>query len=73
MIGISFLRILRTAVQNLWRNVWLTVATTVIMIITLLMMTFLYFANVFGVQILQNIEEKVDTKHVGKVEVGGGR
>lgn len=60
MIGISFLRILRTAVQNLWRNVWLTVATTVIMIITLLMVSFLYFANVFGVQILQNIEEKVD-------------
>lgn len=60
MIGISFLRILRTAVQNLWRNVWLSVATTVIMIITLLMMSFLYFANVFGGQILQNIEEKVD-------------
>lgn len=60
MIGISFLRILRAAVQNLWRNVWLTVATTVIMVITLIMMSFLYFANVFGVQILQNIEEKVD-------------
>ena len=60
MIGISFARILRTAVQNLWRNVWLSVATTVIMIITLLMMSFLYFANVFGAQILQNIEEKVD-------------
>ncbi len=60
MIGISFVRILRAAAQNLWRNVWLSVATTVIMVITLLMMTFLYFANVFGGHILQNIEDKVD-------------
>jgi cell division transport system permease protein len=60
MIGISFLRILRAAFQNLWRNVWLSFATTVIMVITLLMMSFLYFANIFGGQILNNIEQKVD-------------
>lgn len=60
MIGISLLRVLRAATQNLWRNIWLSAATTVIMTITLLMMSFLYFANVFGVELLKNIEQKVD-------------
>lgn len=60
MVGISLLRILQTALKNLWRNVWLSVATTVIMTITLLMMSFLYFANVLGAQALQSIEQKVD-------------
>lgn len=71
MIGISFLRILRTAMQNLLRNVWLTVATTIIMVITLLMMSFLYFANVFGAQVLQNIEDKVDLSVTFKENVQG--
>ncbi len=60
MIGLSFIRILRAALQNFFRNVWLSVATTVIMTITLLIVLILYFANIFGSQVLQNIEQKVD-------------
>ena len=60
MMGISFLRILRTAGQNFWRNIWLSLATLFIMIITLLMMSMLYFANVFGAEVLRSIEKKVD-------------
>jgi len=60
MIGVSFWRVLRSAFQNFWRNVWLSVATLAIMVITLLMVSFLYFANVFGVEVLRNIQEKVD-------------
>lgn len=60
MFGISFLRILRAAFQNFFRNVWLSLATTVIMTITLLIVLILYFANIFGLQVLQNIEQKVD-------------
>jgi len=60
MIGISFARVLKSAFRNFWRNVWLSAATLVIMIITLLMTSFLYFANVFGGEVLRTIEQKVD-------------
>ncbi len=60
MFGISFLRILRTAFQNLWRNLGLSITTMVVMLITLLMLSFLYLANVLGGAALESIEEKVD-------------
>lgn len=60
MVGISFWRILRTALQNFFRNIWLAVATTVIMTITLVMITSLYLLNVFGNELLHSIEQKVD-------------
>lgn len=60
MIGISFWRVVRAAIQNLFRNIWLTIATTVIMTITLIIVSALYLANIFGGEVLQNIEQKVD-------------
>jgi cell division transport system permease protein len=60
MIGISILRIFRAAWQNFWRNFWLSVATLLIMVITLLMMLLLYSANVFGGEVLRSIERKID-------------
>lgn len=60
MIGISFARVCRAAFQNFWRNIWLSVATTIIMVITLLLLTFLYFANIFGAEVLRSVEQKID-------------
>lgn len=60
MIGISFWRVCRAAVQNFFRNFWLSLATTVVMTLTVLIVLFLYFANVFGLAVLQAIEQKVD-------------
>lgn len=60
MIGISFWRVLRNALQNFQRNIWLSLATTIIMTLTLLMTSFLYFLNVLGSQVLRTIEQKVD-------------
>jgi len=60
MMGVSFWRVTRTAGLNFWRNIWLSLATMVIMIITLLMISFLYFANIFGGEVLKTIESKVD-------------
>lgn len=60
MIGISFARVLRNALRNFRRNVWLSIATTVIMTLTLLTISFLYVVNVLGVQVLSTIEQKVD-------------
>ncbi len=60
MVIVSFMRVFKAAAQNFWRNIWLSVATTVIMTMTLLIVLFLYFANVFGLQVLRNVEQKVD-------------
>lgn len=60
MIGVSFGRILRAATQNFWRNIWLSVAMAAIMTMTLLMISFLYFANIFGGELIKTIEQKVD-------------
>ena len=60
MIGISTYRVARAAAQNFWRNIWLSVATAIIMTLTLLMVSFLFFANVFGMEVLKTIEQKVD-------------
>lgn len=70
MFGISLWRVIRSAAQNFRRNIWLSLATTVIMVITLLMMTFLYFANVFGGAVLRHIEQKVDVSVTFKEKVG---
>ncbi len=69
MIGISFIRILRNALRNFRRNVWLSIATTIIMTLTLLMMLFLYFLNVLGNQVLTNIEQKIDLSATFNEEV----
>lgn len=60
MIGISIARVIRNALRNFRRNVWLSIATTVIMTLTLLTISFLYAVNVLGVHVLSTIEQKVD-------------
>ncbi|MEX1112472.1 MAG: permease-like cell division protein FtsX [Candidatus Andersenbacteria bacterium] len=69
MVGISFVRVLRNALRNFKRNVWLSIATTVIMTLTLLMMLFLYFMNVLSAEVLRGIEQKVDLSAVFKEDV----
>lgn len=66
MIGISFIRVLRNALRNFRRNVWLSIATTVIMTLTLITISFLYTVNVLGVHVLSTIEQKVDIAVVFK-------
>lgn len=60
MIGISFVRILRNAFRNFRRNVWLSIATTLIMTLTLLTISFLYVVNILGVNVLNSVSQKVD-------------
>jgi cell division transport system permease protein len=60
MIGVSSLRVLRGALQNFWRNFWLSLATTLIMTMTLLIVSFLYFANIFGLEVIKSVQQKVD-------------
>ncbi|MDA1168807.1 MAG: permease-like cell division protein FtsX [bacterium] len=60
MIGISFFRVIRNAFRNFRRNVWLSIATTLIMTLTLCIILFLYTVNVLGREFLRNVEQKVD-------------
>jgi cell division transport system permease protein len=60
MIGISFIRVLRNAFRNFRRNIWLSIATTLIMTLTLCIILFLYIVNVLGGEFLKNVEQKVD-------------
>lgn len=69
MVGASFWRILRNALQNFQRNIWLSLATTIIMTLTLLMTSFLYFLNVLGGQVLRTIEQKVDLSATFQEEI----
>lgn len=69
MVGVSFFRVLRGALQNFWRNIWLSVATMVIMTITLLIVLFLYFANLFGAEVIKGVQQKVDLSVVFKEDI----
>src|SRR3989344_1565648 len=60
MIGISFIRVMRNAFRNFRRNIWLSIATTLIMTLTLCIILFLYVVNVLGGEFLRNVEQKVD-------------
>lgn len=60
MFFISFIRVLRNALRNFRRNVWLSIATTVIMTLTLCIILFLYVVNVLGGEFLRTVEQKVD-------------
>lgn len=68
MIGIFAGRMLKHALRNFRRNIWLTLATTVIMTLTLVMMLSLYFINVLGSEVLRSIEQKVDLSAIFKDE-----
>lgn len=57
---IGLYRVFKSAWQNFWRNIWLSLATLMVMVITLFMASFLYFANVFGGELLRALERKVD-------------
>lgn len=70
MIKTSSWRILRNALQNFQRNIWLSLATTIIMTLTLIMTSFLYFLNVLGGEVLNTIEAKVDLSATFKDDIG---
>ncbi len=73
MIGVSFFRIFKAAIKNFVRNIWLSTATTVVMTITLLIVLFLYFGNVLGLEIIENVEQKVDLSLTFKDEISEGQ
>lgn len=60
MIAISFARILRFGFQNFFRNVWLSVATVSVLVLTVLSVNLLIVLNVLGTVAVDTVEAKVD-------------
>ncbi len=57
---ISFYRALKFAWQNFIRNIWLSAATLLILILTLFSVSLLGAVNFIGDRAIQSVEEKVD-------------
>jgi cell division transport system permease protein len=66
---ISFIRIIKFALQNFWRNIWLSVATISIIILTLISVTFLGFVNVLTLQAVETVKDRIDISVYFKPEV----
>lgn len=60
MTFVSLFRAARSGVIHFWRNIWLSLAATGVMILTLAMLSVLLVVTVLGQRILTVIEEKVD-------------
>lgn len=60
MTIVTFTRIIRTGFVTFWRNIWLSLATTAIMVLTLFAIGLLFLTNVLSNRVIETIEEKVD-------------
>ena len=60
MTGIEFKRMVKQGVVNFWRNGWVSLATVLIMVITLFVGGTLFFSNLLLTSALQSLEKKVD-------------
>ncbi len=57
---ISFFRTSQFALQNFWRNLWLSIITVLILMLTLFTMSLVGTVNLLATQAIQAVEEKVD-------------
>jgi len=53
-------RILKMGLTNFWRNIWLSAATTLVMVLTLFSFSILVVLNLLGNATIKNIEQKID-------------
>jgi len=57
---ISTFRILKFALQNFWRNIWLSIITITILILTLTTVNILIILGVVGDAAIESVEQKID-------------
>lgn len=60
MIATTIRRLVLTGVQNYWRNIGLTIATTFVMSLTLFLIGVILLLNIIGNISLETVKEKVD-------------
>lgn len=56
----SVARVIKFAFQNFWRNIWLSVITVTILILTLLTVNILVMLQVLGDMAVRSVEERID-------------
>lgn len=57
---VSLFRIVKFALQNFWRNIWLSVITVTILVLTLFIVNILLILNVVGETAVRAVESKID-------------
>lgn len=57
---ITFWRVFKVGFRNLFRNAWLSIAATAIMVITLVIVAFFAFSALFLQNQLQSVKDKID-------------
>ncbi len=60
MFLVSLYRVFRFAIQNFWRNIWLSLVTVTIVILTLFSLTTLIVINVVFDQAFATVKEQID-------------
>ncbi len=56
----GFLRVLKFGADNFWRNIWLSAATTIIMVVTLFIITAIVILNLLANAAVDQVQKKVD-------------
>jgi len=56
----SLFRVIKFGFMNFWRNIWMSFATTLIMVLTLFSISLLIVLNLYGDLIIENIKNKID-------------
>ncbi len=73
MSAVSFLRVIKFSFQDLYRNVWLSVATISVLILTLVSVNILLVINVLGKVALTAVQNKIDVSVHFKPEIEESR
>ena|SRR3989338_3953061 len=66
---ISFLRIITFALQNFWRNIWLSIATLSIIILTLISVSGLIFISVLTQEAIASAQQLIDLTITFKTDI----
>jgi cell division transport system permease protein len=65
----SLIRVVKFAFKNFWRNIWLSLATISIIILTLMSVSFLGFLNVLTQEAVESVKSKIDISVYFKPEI----
>lgn len=60
MMKVNFKRVFKNGVVNFWRNIWVSLAATLVMVLALFMIGSLIFSNLILTSALSRIEDQVD-------------
>lgn len=65
---LSLVRVFKMGLKNFWRNIWLSIATTGIMVLTIFSVALLVILNIIGDTALRSLEQKLDVSIYFKTE-----